>query len=75
MTFSTDPEAVIPWVVQATVGILEEAAKRSSVKRVVLVSSSSATYMLNPAPEGRTIHAGKTDQRTVCISWCIAELE
>ncbi|GES57883.1 NAD dependent epimerase/dehydratase [Aspergillus terreus] len=69
LTFSTDPEAVIPWVVQATVGILEEAAKRSSVKRVVLVSSSSATYMLNPAPEGRTIHADTWNEEAVRLAW------
>jgi len=59
LTFGTDPKAVIPWVVQASLNILEAAAKRPSIKRVVLASSSSATYMLSPDPNGRQIHKGK----------------
>ncbi|PYH93219.1 aldehyde reductase II [Aspergillus ellipticus CBS 707.79] len=58
VTFGPDPEAVIPWVVKAAVSILEAAAKRVSVKRVVLVSSSSAVYSLSPSPEGRTVDQG-----------------
>lgn len=55
MTFENDPSAIIPWVVQAMKNILEAAAKRPTVKRVVLVSSSSTTYDLHPDPKGREI--------------------
>lgn len=59
MTFENDPSAVIPWVVQAMKNILEAAAKRPTVKRVVLVSSSSTTYDLHPDPNGREIDTSK----------------
>ncbi|KAL4893272.1 NAD dependent epimerase/dehydratase [Aspergillus ambiguus] len=69
LTFGTDPEAVIPWVIQATLNILEAAAKRPSIKRMVLVSSSSATYMLDPRPNGRTIHADTWNEEAVRLAW------
>lgn len=59
MSFGTYPEAVIPWVVQATLNILEVASRKPSIKRVVLASSSSATYPLTPEPKGREIHIGE----------------
>jgi nucleoside-diphosphate-sugar epimerase len=48
MSFSSDPNAVIPWVVNATLNVLAAAAKTPSVKSVVLLSSSSAAYMTFP---------------------------
>lgn len=55
LTFSGDPNAVIPWVVNATLNILEVAAQKPSIKRVVLCSSSSTTYNLVAEPNGRQI--------------------
>jgi len=59
VSFSNDPKAVIPWVVRAIHNMLEAAAKTASIKRVVLVSSSSTTDNLYPDPRGREIHQGK----------------
>ncbi|BCR89251.1 uncharacterized protein ACHE_50449A [Aspergillus chevalieri] len=69
LTFGTDPKAVIPWVVQASLNILEAAAKRPSIKRVVLASSSSATYMLSPDPNGRQIHKDTWNETAVKAAW------
>lgn len=55
LTFSGDPHTVIPWVIKATLNILEVASKKPSIQRVVLVSSSSATYSMMPEPNGREI--------------------
>jgi hypothetical protein len=55
LTFSIDPQAVIPWVVKATFSILEVAAKTPTIKRVVLASSSSESYMLFPNRDGRQV--------------------
>lgn len=55
LTFSGDPHAVIPWVIKATLNILEVASKKPSIQRVVLVSSSSATYSMMPEPNGRQL--------------------
>lgn len=55
MTFSGDPNAVIPWVVKATLNILEVAAQTATIKSVVLVSSSSTTYSMLPDPNGRQL--------------------
>ena len=56
---STDPAAVIPWVVKATTNILESAAGMPSIKRVVLVSSSNGLSMLAPNPNGGVLHESK----------------
>lgn len=55
MSFSGDPYAVIPWVVQATLNILEVAAQTTTIKSVVLASSSSTTYSMLPDPNGRQL--------------------
>lgn len=44
LTFGSDPQAVIPWVVDAIRKILLVASKQPSIKRVVLTSSSRAAY-------------------------------
>lgn len=44
LTFSSKPDAVIPWVIDATRTILEAASKHSTIRRVVLTSSSRACY-------------------------------
>ncbi|KAJ5778688.1 hypothetical protein N7520_001934 [Penicillium odoratum] len=69
VTFSNDPHAVIPWVTQAIKNILEAAAKTPSIKRVVLVSSSSTTNLLYPDPRGRELHQDNWNQRAVKAAW------
>ncbi|KAJ5362116.1 hypothetical protein N7541_002960 [Penicillium brevicompactum] len=64
LSFGSDPKAVIPWVVQATLNILEVASRKTSIKRVVLTSSSSATYPLTPEPNGRKLDA---EERGVAV--------
>lgn len=59
VSFNNDPKAVIPWVVKATQDLLKSAACHPSVKRVVLASSSTATYLSWPDASGRTIDTGK----------------
>lgn len=72
MSFSSDPKAVIPWVVQATLDILKAASRRPSIKRVVLVSSSSTTYTLRPDPNGRKIDVGSFSQEI--YETCLKEI-
>lgn len=55
MTFSGDPDLVIPWVVKAAVNVLEVAALEPTIKRFVLVSSSSTLYDMRPEPNGRRV--------------------
>lgn len=45
VSFSSDPQAVIPKVVKGVLNALEAASKHSSVKRFVLTSSSSAALL------------------------------
>ncbi|KAL4892961.1 NAD dependent epimerase/dehydratase [Aspergillus ambiguus] len=44
VSFSSNPNEVIPWVIDAIRTILEAASKRPTIRRVVLTSSSRATY-------------------------------
>lgn len=48
MTYSPDPNAVIPQTIAGTVSVLASAAKEPSVKRVVYTSSSTAA--VTPVP-------------------------
>ncbi|EIM82969.1 NAD-P-binding protein [Stereum hirsutum FP-91666 SS1] len=48
VSFSPDPNAVIPQTIASTVGILNSANKESTVKRVVYTSSSSAASSTIP---------------------------
>ncbi|PLB48132.1 NAD dependent epimerase/dehydratase [Aspergillus steynii IBT 23096] len=69
LSFSSDPNAIIPWVVQATLNILEIAARKQRVRRVVLASSSSASYMILPDPNGRQVYADSWDDVAVAAAW------
>ncbi|KAF7588112.1 hypothetical protein BBP40_006177 [Aspergillus hancockii] len=69
VTWNPDPKNVIPWVVKATTNILEAAAKRSAVKRVVLVSSSNASYFSVPCPEGRVVDESTWNHEAVKAAW------
>ncbi|KAF9889633.1 hypothetical protein FE257_007141 [Aspergillus nanangensis] len=68
LTFSPDPESVIPWVVGATLNVLE-AAQQHSVKRVVLVSSSSAADMMTPSAEKKVLHADSWNKDAFRLAW------
>ncbi|KAK3652916.1 hypothetical protein LTR56_004864 [Elasticomyces elasticus] len=49
--FSADPNKVIPYVVAATEAVLEAASSVTSVKRVVLTSSSAAAVIPQPGKD------------------------
>ncbi|KAL5355835.1 NAD dependent epimerase/dehydratase [Aspergillus floccosus] len=68
MSFSSDPNAVIPWVVNATMKILAAAAQTSSVKRVVLVSSSSAAYLTLPGEDPFVVDMGSYNDKSVKLA-------
>ncbi|KAJ9608479.1 hypothetical protein H2200_007467 [Cladophialophora chaetospira] len=51
VSFSTDADAVISWVVAGTVNLLKAAAKEPTVKSVVLTSSSVANWLPEPNTE------------------------
>lgn len=51
LTFSPDPNAVIPQTIAGIVNVLKSAAKESSVKRVVYTSSSVAATLPKPNVE------------------------
>ncbi|KAL4944943.1 hypothetical protein BDV06DRAFT_185961 [Aspergillus oleicola] len=69
LSFSSDPNAVVPWVVKASLKILELAAKKPSIKRVVLASSSAASYMMLPDPKGRDVYADTWNEEAVAKAW------
>lgn len=52
---STNPEDIFPPAVQGTVGILKDAAKVSSITKVVITSSIAALVPLSGAPEGAVV--------------------
>lgn len=53
---STDKNDVFPPAIKGTVGILRDAAKVSSVKKVVITSSIAALVPLNGPPEGAVVN-------------------
>ncbi|KAJ5733226.1 NAD dependent epimerase/dehydratase [Penicillium manginii] len=69
VSFNDDPNAVIPWVVQATQDLLKAASRRSSIKRVILASSSTATYLTWPDPNGRTLNANTWNDAAITAAW------
>lgn len=54
MTFSSEADKVIPQMVAATETVMEAASEVSSVKRVVLTSSSTAASIAEPG-RGRLV--------------------
>ncbi|KAG2416671.1 hypothetical protein HFD88_007887 [Aspergillus terreus] len=69
MSFSSDPNAVIPWVVNATLNVLAAAAKTPSVKSVVLLSSSSAAYMTFPGGGPLVVDKDSYNDMSVKLAW------
>ncbi|PLB54046.1 putative cinnamoyl-CoA reductase [Aspergillus steynii IBT 23096] len=65
VSLNTDPAQVIPWVVRATLDVLELAAQRPAIKRVVLVSSSTALYSIHPL----TYAKDTWNDRSVRLAW------
>ncbi|KAH8695618.1 cinnamoyl-CoA reductase [Talaromyces proteolyticus] len=68
MTFSTDPNLVIPWVVRATQNILE-AASQQPVKRVVLTSSSTAALVPEANLEIRVDEIDTWNEASLRAAW------
>jgi nucleoside-diphosphate-sugar epimerase len=58
MSFGTDPSKVIRPVVVATESILKASSEVSSVKRVVLTSSSAAATILEEGQGSRVVNQG-----------------
>ncbi|GES60047.1 NAD(P)-binding protein [Aspergillus terreus] len=69
MSSSSDPNAVIPWVVNATLNVLAAAAKTPSVKSVVLLSSSSAAYMTFPGGGPLVVDKDSYNDMSVKLAW------
>ncbi|RAH80188.1 NAD(P)-binding protein [Aspergillus japonicus CBS 114.51] len=51
-TLGTDINEVVPWSRQATLSVLQAASQVSSIRRVVLISSSMALYTPDPGQQG-----------------------
>ncbi|RAL15804.1 NAD(P)-binding protein [Aspergillus homomorphus CBS 101889] len=69
MSFSSDPNAVIPWVKRATVNLLEAAASQPSVKRFVLTSSSTAALLPTPGDAGIRVDENTWNGISVKAAW------
>lgn len=68
LTFSSNPDEVIPWVIKAYENLLSSAHRHgSAVRRFVLTSSSSAIGLSNPG--------GKTTQHFDTSTWNDAAVE
>ncbi|KAI8166748.1 Aldehyde reductase 2 [Colletotrichum sp. SAR 10_70] len=69
VSFSKDPNAVIPWVVRATETVLAAAAKFSAIKRVVLTSSSSAVIIPETNKPGVRVDENTWNDSAVKSAW------
>ncbi|KAJ5519845.1 aldehyde reductase [Penicillium fimorum] len=69
LSFSSDPNTVIPWVKQATVTLLEAAASHESVKRFVLTSSSAAAIIPIPNQEGIRVDENTWNETSIKAAW------
>ncbi|PYI24558.1 NAD(P)-binding protein [Aspergillus violaceofuscus CBS 115571] len=58
-TLGTDINEVVPWSRQATLSVLQAASQVSSIRRVVLISSSMALYTPDPGQQGVVVDQGK----------------
>ncbi|KAJ5531745.1 hypothetical protein N7527_005138 [Penicillium freii] len=52
VTFSSNPEEVVPWVLRATDNLLEAASRHRDIRRVVMTSSAVAVLFPEPNKEG-----------------------
>ncbi|KAF6837192.1 NAD dependent epimerase/dehydratase [Colletotrichum plurivorum] len=69
MSLSDDPQAVIPWVVQATEIGLATAAKHPSIKRVVLTSSAFAATVPQPGLTGVVVTEETWNEPAIKAAW------
>ncbi|KAE9570610.1 Aldehyde reductase 2 [Colletotrichum fructicola] len=69
VSFSKDPNAVIPWVVKATETVLAAAAKFPAIKRVVLTSSSSAVIIPETNKPGDRVDENTWNDSAVKSAW------
>ncbi|KAE8413124.1 NAD dependent epimerase/dehydratase [Aspergillus pseudocaelatus] len=70
LTFSSNPDAVIPWVIDAIRTILEVASKHSTIRRVVLTSSSRACYTATRAStRGVKIDENTWNEAAIRAAW------
>ncbi|KAJ5371652.1 NAD-dependent epimerase/dehydratase [Penicillium concentricum] len=52
VSFSSNPEEVVPWVLRAVRNVLEAASRHCDIQRVVMTSSSITTVFPEPNKEG-----------------------
>lgn len=68
LSFASDPNAVIPEVIDGINGVMESAAKEPQIKRFVFTSSSTAAT--NPKPNTKfNIDADTWNNETVEMAW------
>ncbi|KFY08099.1 hypothetical protein V492_06534 [Pseudogymnoascus sp. VKM F-4246] len=69
VTFGTDPNKIIPPVVAATEAILKASSEVSSVKRVVLTSSSAAATILEEGQGSRVVDQDTWNDAAIKAAW------
>ncbi|PKS08375.1 hypothetical protein jhhlp_005319, partial [Lomentospora prolificans] len=69
VTFGSDPEAIIPWVIKASENMLEAAASKPTIKRFVLTSSSTAVVIPVADKEGVRVDEGTFNDSAVAAAW------
>ncbi|KAF9878360.1 NAD dependent epimerase/dehydratase [Colletotrichum karsti] len=69
VSFTKDPNAVIPWVIKATETVLATAAKFPAIKRVVLTSSSSAVLIPETNKTGVRVDENTWNDFAVKSAW------
>ncbi|TDZ40421.1 Aldehyde reductase 2 [Colletotrichum spinosum] len=69
VSFSKDPNQVIPWVVKATETLLATAAKVPTLKRVVLTSSSSAALIPKTNETGVRVNEDTWNEKAIKAAW------
>lgn len=68
VTFSPDPNQVIPQTIAGSTNILKSAMKESSVRRVVFTSSSSAATLPNPG-EKKILNKDTWNDLALQLAW------
>ncbi|KAJ5463745.1 NAD-dependent epimerase/dehydratase [Penicillium sp. IBT 31633x] len=69
VTFSADPEQVIPWVVRAIHNVLEAASRHCDIQRVVLTSSAIAAVFPEPNKEGIVVREDSWNEEAIKGAW------
>ncbi|KAJ5800795.1 uncharacterized protein N7518_002863 [Penicillium psychrosexuale] len=70
LTFSSDPNAVIPWVKDSVLKVLEAASRTETIQRVVLTSSSRAAFTSLPGTtKGLTVEDNTFNDDSVKAAW------